>query len=127
MRSEDNWPLIYKLLRKRVAVRGSRDEWCNLMSLYTRVISACCPNHPQWKRGLENTDVRGAVIKNESEADRALVIHPAPVESGGRRAENHKESEMRRQAWEMVRGRRVSPLLFCSETARDKATSSERR
>lgn len=90
MRSEDSWPLIYTLLRKRVAV-GSTVEWCNLMSPLTHVIIACCPNHPPVE-AQENTDVRGAIIKNESEADRALVIHTAPVESGGRRAENHKES-----------------------------------
>lgn len=34
---------------------------------------------------------------------------------------------MRRQAREMVRGRRVSPLLCCSQTARYAAKSSERR
>lgn len=91
MCSEDSWPLLEKLLSKCVAVGSSREETCNLMSPCTHVLLPVALIIPLWKRRLENTDVSRTIIKNESEAARTLVIHIAPVESGGRRVENHKE------------------------------------
>lgn len=91
MCSEDSWPLTYRLLAKCVAVRSSGDETCNLMSPFTHVRLPVALIIPLWKRRLENTDVSRTIIKNESDVARTLVIHIAPVKSGGRRVENHKE------------------------------------
>lgn len=64
---------------------------CNLMSPFTHVLVPVAVIVPLWKRRLEKRGVSRTDIKNESEAARTLVIHIAPVESGGRRVENHKE------------------------------------
>lgn len=61
------------------------------MSLLTHVLLPVALMVPLWKPRPENTDVSTTVIKNEAEAARTFVIHTAPVESGGRRVENHKE------------------------------------